>query len=177
MMESVSFLPVFCLRLHKNVIKFHKEQNQTSKDFIVFKKMGYLFSVVLLCKCSLNRLMLNLYSLLSASAVHIVVIALLFYYYNIYCFIFRKIRELPGLTSFDRVRMFMDTDFSITDQFTVSHSRMTKNKLIIIILLQALGNFYFFHSRLKSVKIWNFSREFNIHVHACVCTCTCISCQ
>ena len=123
-MESVSFLPVFCLSLHKNVIKFHKEQNQTSKDFIVFKKMGYLFSVVLLCKCSLNRLMLNLYSSLSASTVHIVVIALLFYYYNIYCFIFRKIRELPGLTSFDRVRMFMDTDFSITDQFTVSHSKI-----------------------------------------------------
>jgi inositol-1,4,5-trisphosphate 5-phosphatase len=50
----------------------------------------------------------------------------------------RRFESIPALSNYDKVRIFMDTDFSDIDQFT------------------ALGSLYFIHSRISSVKMWNF---------------------
>uniref|UniRef100_A0A1I8PUM0 inositol-polyphosphate 5-phosphatase n=1 Tax=Stomoxys calcitrans TaxID=35570 RepID=A0A1I8PUM0_STOCA len=50
----------------------------------------------------------------------------------------KQLCEAPQMHEYETVRIFMDEDFSSAEHFT------------------ALGNLYFVHKRLKSVRIWNF---------------------
>lgn len=59
------------------------------------------------------------------------------------------------LKSFDKMRVFLDEDYSSAEHFTVSHKlkgfhcRFTVN-------FQALGNLYFVHDSIKDISIWDF---------------------
>lgn len=77
------------------------------------------------------------------------------------------------LRLFDKIRVFLDEDYSSAEHFTVSKKQLIKmikdiyfimykitNFFFVIIhntyIFQALGNFYFVHESLKNVLLWDF---------------------
>lgn len=68
------------------------------------------------------------------------------------------------LRLFDKIRVFLDEDYSSAEHFTVSCDiffisdvRLSEAIFVIKILLQALGNFYFVHESLSDVLLWDFN--------------------
>lgn len=70
------------------------------------------------------------------------------------------------LRLFDKIRVFLDEDYSSAEHFTVgeykNYAFIKCMRLLVIKLnttgsiFQALGNFYFVHESLKEVLLWDF---------------------
>lgn len=76
------------------------------------------------------------------------------------------------LRLFDKIRVFLDEDYSSAEHFTVSKKQLMIKEIYFIMdkitnffcysiihniyIFQALGNFYFVHESLKNVLLWDF---------------------
>lgn len=79
--------------------------------------------------------------------------------------IYRLLMSSEELRLFDKIRVFLDEDYSSAEHFTVSCGiyclsntlLFKRSNILIKILLQALGNFYFVHESLSDVLLWDFN--------------------
>lgn len=67
------------------------------------------------------------------------------------------------LRLFDKIRVYLDEDYSSAEHFTVSCQNtfyscpLRSERYSYLDVLQALGNFYFVHESLSDVLLWDFN--------------------